>query len=178
MKRNRNSALALALLLLVALAACSKKEQPAPPNEPKKAQPAPPAQAAPVQKQVSSAGAGPGRLDFSKRTDPFKAFVAPAPAAPAPSAEAPQRGDLLPIQSFDTAKFRVVGIIAGLNENRALILDPNGKGYVVQEGMQIGSSDGRITRITPSSVEVVERYKEDNGRVRKRKIILPLAKKR
>jgi type IV pilus assembly protein PilP len=180
MKRNRNRALAALMLLVLALPVACKKEQPAPPPEPKPAPPQKPAQpAAAVQKQMSSATAHPGRIDFNRKIDPFKPF-APVVAAPTPSAQAPSKpvGEQLPIQSFEVAKFKLVGIIAGINQNRALLIDPTGKGYVVQEGMQIGTNDGRITRITASSVEVVESFKTDNGRVRKRKIVLTLAKKR
>ena len=69
-------------------------------------------------------------------------------------------------------------MIAGLKENTALIVDPGGRGYVVREGMSIGNSDGRISRITPSAIEVVERYRDDNGHMRKRIITLTLPKKK
>jgi type IV pilus assembly protein PilP len=179
--KRKNRALAALLLLLLALpTACKKEEKPAPPPEPKKPAPQKPAQpATAVQNQATSAKP-PARIDFSRKTDPFKAY-APAVAAPTPAAPqaAPIRtGDQLPIQSFDVAKFKLVGIIAGINQNRALIIDPTGKGYVVQEGMEIGTSQGRITRITASSVEVVESFKADNGRIKKRKVVLTLAKKR
>jgi type IV pilus assembly protein PilP len=84
----------------------------------------------------------------------------------------------LPIQSSEVGKFKVVGIITGLKENRALLIDPGGKGYVVHVGTPLGPNDGMITRITAETVEVVERFKEDSGRYRKRKIVLALAKKR
>ena len=86
--------------------------------------------------------------------------------------------DLLPIQSYEVSKFKVAGIIAGLRENQALVIDPNGKGYVVKAGMQIGNANGRISRITSSSVEVVERYREGGGRPKSRTIVLTLPKKR
>jgi type IV pilus assembly protein PilP len=183
MKRKLNSALAASLMLAM-LAGCKKEQPPAPPSPPPKAKPAPTAAppAPAVQKQLSSNVQQPGgNLEFGKRTDPFKPFAqAPAvPAAPAPGAAAPARsGDFLPIQSFEVSKFKVVGIVAGLKENRALLVDPAGKGYVVAVGTQIGPNDGRITRITPSAVEVVERYRQENGRYKKRKVVLPLAKKR
>jgi len=75
-------------------------------------------------------------------------------------------------------KVRVSGIITGLKENTALIIDPAGKGYVVREGMLIGINDGRINRITPSAIEVVEQYRDDNGHLRKRNILLALPKKK
>jgi len=86
--------------------------------------------------------------------------------------------DALPIQSFDTEKFRVTGIITGVRENSALVIDPNGKGYVVREGMMLGSNDGRIKRITSSTVEVEENFRDDNGRVKKRVVKLALTRKK
>jgi type IV pilus assembly protein PilP len=181
MTRNLNSKVVTALVLTALGAGCQKKETPPPPQPNKAAQPNKPAAQAPVQKAVSSAAQAPPRLDFSKRVDPFKPY-APAPP-PTPVAAAPQgggapAGDVLPIQSFELSKFKVVGIIAGLNENKALVVDPNGKGYVVQVGMLIGNANGRISRITATGVEVVESYKEGSGRVKQRKTVLTLAKKR
>ncbi len=172
---NRNSAV---LLLALALVPGCKKEEAAPAAPaPPPAQPAPaPKPAQPVQQQLSSAVKGPGALSFKK--DPFKPAivpVTPAPAAAAAGASAAPAADLLPIQSFEVSKFKVAGIIAGMRENRALLIDPNGKGYVVQVGMQVGNGNGRVTRITPSSVQVVEK---GAGRGKGRTIVLTLAKKR
>jgi type IV pilus assembly protein PilP len=182
MKRNRSTKYAVSLLLVALLFGCSKKkeEQPPPPSAPAPAaapKPAAPA-APPVAQQLSSAQGKANPLDFRKRTDPFKPY-APVVAAPAPGAQQRARSEeLLPIQSFEVSSFKVAGIIAGLTENTALLIDPKGKGYVVRQGMQIGPNDGRITRITSSAVEVVESFREDSGRVVKRKIVLTLAKKR
>jgi len=137
--------------------------------------------AAAVQKQVSTAKPAlpPGgvSLDFTNRRDPFRPYVqAPIPHANAKSLK-PVR-DLLPIQSFDTEKFRVSGIITGIRENSALVIDPNGKGYVVREGMLIGSNDGRVKRITNTAVEVEESFRDDNGRVKKRLVKLALTRKK
>ncbi|UFS69650.1 pilus assembly protein PilP [Geomonas sp. RF6] len=184
MKRlpHRNRALLCALTLMVALLpACKKKEEAPAPATPAAPQPAPAPQAAPVQKQHSSAQAqGGGQGDFKARRDPFKPFLEAQPQKPAEQQGETLRpkGDELPIQSFEVSKFRVTGIIAGIKENRALLVDPQGKPYVVQVGMVVGNHQGRITRITPSSVEVVERYRDEAGHVKKRTIVLTLAKKR
>ena len=85
---------------------------------------------------------------------------------------------LLPIQSYDLSKFKVSGIIVGLKENRALIVDPTGKGYVVRQGMAIGTNDGTIVKITPSYIEVAETYREDSGKLRKRNVKLSLMPKK
>ena len=179
---NRNST-PLLILLLALSAGCKKEEAPAPPPPPNPAQPAPAAKpAAPVQQQLSSAAKLGSSLTLKK--DPFKPFLVPqtaAPAAPGPAGARPggsPAADLLPIQSFEVSKFKVSGIVVGLRENKALVVDPSGKGYVVQVGMQIGNANGRISRITPSTVEVVERSREPGGRVKSRTIVLTLAKKR
>jgi type IV pilus assembly protein PilP len=173
------------LLLLVMLLGCSKQDESATRPQPI---PAPLAKLArqvlpralPVQKQLSSAAKTGSPMDFRHRTDPFKAFATAVVAAPPPHGAPASRHslDLLPIQSSEVGKFKVVGIITGLKENRALLIDPGGKGYVVHVGTPLGPNDGMITRITAETVEVVERFKEDSGRYRKRKIVLALAKKR
>ncbi|HEY6871491.1 MAG TPA: pilus assembly protein PilP [Geobacteraceae bacterium] len=137
----------------------------------------------PIQKQATSAkaaGIAAQSLDFSKKKDPFKPFIVveTAPQQKAKPAIVSRPGDLLPIQNYDVNKFRVSGIIVGLRENSALIIDPTGRGYVVKVGMLIGNNNGRISRIRPSSLEVVEQYRDDKGRTKKNTIVLPLSKKK
>lgn len=136
----------------------------------------------PVQIQPSSAkgtASGVMNYDFKNKKDPFKAFLMPTePSASKAKMVKARTSELLPIQNYDVSKFTVSGIITGLKENKALIIDPTGKGYVVRQGMLIGNNDGRITRISPSSIEISEQFRDDSGHVKKRKIVLPLAKKK
>ncbi|WP_236685655.1 pilus assembly protein PilP [Geobacter pickeringii] len=120
--------------------------------------------------------ATPSQPDFANRKDPFKPFVE-AKSEKAPSSKSAPIGGLLPIQSYPAEQFKVSGIIVGLRENKALVVDPAGKGYVVKEGMSIGSSNGVITRIAPAFIEVSERFRADNGRMTKRTVKLSLSKK-
>ncbi|WP_198419572.1 pilus assembly protein PilP [Geomonas oryzae] len=172
---NLNSVVLLLALALVP--GCKKEEAPAPAPAPNQPHPAPaPTPAPPVQQQMSSVAKASGVPSFKK--DPFKPVIVPATPAPTSTAAGPSvspAADLLPIQSFEVSKFKVSGIIAGMRENRALLIDPNGKGYVVQVGMQVGNANGRVTRITPSAVEIVEK---GAGRGKGRTIVLTLAKKR
>lgn len=119
-------------------------------------------------------------LDFTTRRDPFKPFAQmPVPAQTVSGKAAKSRvRDLLPIQSFETEKFKVSGIVTGLKANSALVIDPNGKGYVVKEGMLIGNNDGHVKRVTNSTVEIEESFRDDNGRVRKRLVKLTLLRKK
>jgi type IV pilus assembly protein PilP len=181
--RNPNNHLLLRAGLITVLslflaAGCSKKEQqsaPAPQQSEKPLVKIKPA----VQKQSSSAKVAENLLpqfNFSAKKDPFKALVDESPPAKA-RLSAAKGFETLPIQRYEVTKFRISGIITGLKENRALIIDPTGKGYVVKEGMLIGDGDGRITRITSTFIEVIEQYREDTGRVRKRTIKLTLPQK-
>lgn len=117
---------------------------------------------------------------FKNKKDPFKPLITP-PEAAAPikvSSNAKLRpADALPIQSLETSQFTVTGIITGLKENKALLVDPVGKGYVVKLGMLIGDNGGHVSKISTSTVEVSEQYRDDKKHVKTRIIVLPLAKK-
>ena len=171
-------------VIVATLASCNKHEQPAPAN-PAPAQPAKaamPQQQIPVQKQVNSALALPpapvNHFDFSNKRDPFRPFVI-VKASQAPSAGNLQKRVLsaLPIHSFDVGQFNLIGIVTGGRQNEAMVVDPNGKGYVIKVGMTIGKNEGLITSITNSGVDVVEQFRDDSGRVRKETIKITLPRK-
>lgn len=136
-----------------------------------------------IQKQVTSARISlpPAaiNLDFTNRRDPFKPFIqAPVTKQAGSGKDSRMVKDALPIQNFATENFRISGIITGIKENSALVIDPKGKGYVVREGMLIGNNEGRIKRITNSTIEVEEKFRDDNGRVKKRLVKLALTRKK
>jgi type IV pilus assembly protein PilP len=180
MKKNPNNRIYFVACLLVVLGTVSScKKQEAPPTPPT----TPAVKVAkPVQLPLSSAKiVSPVEqlLDFSKKKDPFRP-LAVEPSRPQATHQVKSRvftGEGLPIQNYDVMKFRVSGIISGFKENTALVIDPTGKGYVVKEGMLMGNMGGRISRITPSTVDVVEQYQDDHGRIRKRTVRLTLHKK-
>jgi len=168
--RKRNSQFLGMVVLIAAFwpaGGCNKESPPPPP-----VQHAPVVKARPpVQNQQSSAKISQNpatSLDFSNRKDPFRRYIEPTIEAAKENGGAAfaQRKDLLPIQSFELSKFKVAGIIVGLKENYAMVIDPTGKGYVVKKGMLIGSNDGRIREITATAIVVDEVY-NDNGRIRK-----------
>lgn len=138
----------------------------------------------PIQKQISTAvrvlSPGSVSLDFTERRDPFKPFAQIPAGQQAASGKISRTKvrDPLPIQNFDAEKYRITGIITGLKENSALVIDPSGKGFVVKAGMQIGNNDGYIKKITDSAVEVEEAFSDEKGRVRKRLIKLTLIRKK
>jgi len=186
------------LLLAAAIPGCKKDPPPPPPQV--KPLPAKTAQAIsvkPVQSAVSSARISVVKspvqiqlstakkpalptapsLDFTGKRDPFKPYAL-MPAQQQTRTTKSRTHDPLPIQSFDVEKFKISGIVTGLKENSALVIDPNGKGYVVKAGMPIGNNDGYVKRVTGSTVEVEESFRDDNGRVRKRLVKLTLLRKK
>lgn len=181
-KRARNKhVIILFLVLSLAVSGCKKKtETPQPQAKPQ----APVTQVQkPVQKQLSSAQVGGGNapaLNFSLKKDPFKPLIAKAePSAGKNAAPVISKNtNMLPIQSFDASKFKVSGIVAGLKENKALIIDPAGKGYVVKQGMLIGNNNGRITKISNNAIEIAEQFRDESGHTKKRVIKLTLSPKR
>lgn len=185
-KLPRNNAVRggmVALAFVAALAGCgTKAPAPAAPqpgaSAPKPA--APPAK--PVQKPLSSSLTLPppsvNQFDFSNKKDPFKPFVVAKAEQKAP--EARERRVLkegIPIHRFDVTQFTLIGIVTGDRENRAMVVDPDHKGYVLRVGMTIGKNEGRVTAITASGVEVLEQFRDDNGKVRRERIRLTLPRK-
>jgi len=135
-----------------------------------------------VQAVVSSALRVPpvssNQFDFTNKKDPFKPFVA-AKSEPMNTANALKKAkrNSLPIHSFDVGQFKLIGIITGGRENRAMVTDPAGKGYVLRVGMFIGKNDGKVVSITSNGVDILEQYVDDNGRIRKENIKLTLPRK-
>lgn len=178
-KRNNYYPVLLLLLAVLLLSGgCNKEEQSSSVPAAHKAigKSTPP----PVQKQqstVSIPAINSTSLDFVNRKDPFKPFATAKPE-PEKGVGSLRSGDLLPIQSYEVSKFKVVGIIVGLKENRALVIDPSGKGYVVKKGMLIGDSDGRIERITATTIDILEKYRNESGRIKSRTVKLTLPQKK
>lgn len=168
--------LACCLLVVSVTAGGCKKEEAPPPPPP---QPATVQQPKPVvQKPISTVRLAPAQgnqLDFSAKKDPFKPYVTVRVASPAD-----KKGDskpVLPLHSFDVSQFRLIGIVADAKGNKAMVVDPANKGYVLKQGMTIGKNEGKISRIDTSGVEVVEQFRDENNKVRKETIKIPLLRK-
>ena len=64
-----------------------------------------------------------------------------------------------PLQRYAVEELRVVGVIwADAGKAKALIEDPEGKGYVVGIGTLVGDQEGKIIQIHPEQVVVEERF--------------------
>lgn len=69
-----------------------------------------------------------------------------------------------PLQMFEIDQLKLVGVVSGIAQPRAMVEDPAGKGYVVQIGTMIGKNFGRVVRITADGLIIAEDYRDPNGR--------------
>lgn len=134
-----------------------------------------------VQKAISSVKMAPAQtnqLDFSAKKDPFKPYISVKVATPAELSKLKRNlKPQLPIHSFDVSQFRLIGTVTDPKGNKAMAVDPAGKGYVLRVGMTIGKNEGKIIRIDTSGVDVVEQFYDDNNKMRKESIRIPLLRK-
>ena len=177
---NSHSSMIVVVFVCVLLSTACDKKQPQLPL-PVSSQPVK-AVIKPVQKQASSVSRIPApvvnQFDFSSKKDPFKPFlVVKVEPKNSPDAVRKTQRSALPIHSFDVSQFKLIGIITGGRENQAMVTDPGGKGYVLKVGMLIGKNDGRIVSISSNGVDILEQFRDDNGRVRKENIKLTLPRK-
>lgn len=104
------------------------------------------------------------------RRDPFLSILNPAKAGPA----GPLAENLPPLQRFNVAELTVVGIIWGGFGYTAMMQTPDGRGYTVQRGAKIGTSNGIVTAITEKAVIVEERFTDIYGKKQVREYAKPL----
>lgn len=61
------------------------------------------------------------------------------------------------LERHDIQEFKLVGIITGPKQNRALLMGPDSKMHVVSESAVIGTRKGLITKIRPGGLTVYEK---------------------
>jgi len=89
--------------------------------------------------------------DPTGKRDPFRSFIIEQQQARAKQ----ERG---PLEQFDLSQLLVVAVVWGTERPRALVQDPSGRDYVVEQGTPIGKNDGTVLRIQDNSVLVRETY--------------------
>lgn len=106
------------------------------------------------------AGLGTGGSDFvydpiGKR-DPFRSFVLDR----LKELEQNTKG---PLEQFDLNQLTVLGVVWETDNRRALVADPSGQAYIVNEGDQIGTNEGTVIRIDDNLMMVRETYVDHMG---------------
>jgi type IV pilus assembly protein PilP len=107
---------------------------------------------------------GPGKYVYSPlgRRDPFQPLVVVEKKKSTFVSDAP----LTPLQKFDLGQFKLIGVIVGKGESKAMVIAPDGKSYILKRGVAIGKNNGVVKEIRPNSVLVKERYEDFTGAVR------------
>lgn len=116
---------------------------------------------------LSSAWAqGPEFTYKMDKRDPFKPFLQKEePVRPKGVPETP-------LLKFDISQLRLVAIVVGVEGNRAMLEDPEGRGYIVKEGDYVGRRYGQVKKIMVDRVLIEETYKDALGRIQKRQVFL------
>lgn len=70
-----------------------------------------------------------------------------------------------PLEMHAVDRYKVIGILTGPSRMRAVLIDPEGKNYIVSERMKIGLRDGAILKIYHDRVRVREKIKNILGQV-------------
>ena len=75
---------------------------------------------------------------------------------------------MTPLQKFDLEQLRLIGVIVGRGEPRAMVISPDGKSFILKKGIKIGKNNGSVYDITTEAVLVNERYFDFTGEVKSR----------
>lgn len=157
--------MAMLLLSVVGITACKKEEEAPVQVKPVKKV------AVPVQAQITTTKKYEYVYDPTGKRDPFKPFIELSKKA------AEGKGvPMTPLQSYEIAELRLVGVIILPGKKVAMIEDPTGKGYSVKEGALIGKNDGRIVEIAKDEVLIEERYVDEMARTKTRKVSMRIPK--
>lgn len=90
----------------------------------------------------------------------------------------PKKQKVTPMEKYEIEKYKLIGIMINQRIKSAVFEDPEGKGWVVKEGSNIGQEEAKIKKIVPEGVYVEEIIIDDKGKQHKNEIFIPLKKVR
>jgi len=73
---------------------------------------------------------------------------------------------LTPLQKFGLKEIRLMAIVIGKGEPRAMVVAPDKKAYTLTRGVKIGRNKGVVQEITPEEIIVEERFRDFAGTTR------------
>lgn len=114
-------------------------------------------------------------IDFEHLRDPFESYLAVM------RQQAQQRSQQWksdhprePLEAFDLSTLKLVAIFSMGKKQVAMVEDSTGKGYVVRVGSYMGTSSGRVTKITKDSLILTEKTIAPTGEIVNREVTLTL----
>lgn len=149
-------------LFAAGLAGCSEDSAPTPAAPPKVVTSAPVKEAPAADVQQAEEQTEPEYVyETEGRRDPF---------LPLTAIRKPVGGEvtepLTPLQQYELGQYRLIGVIVGLDQPRAMVVAPDGKSYILKKGIKIGKNNGVVLDISGESVQVEEKYYDFSGNVR------------
>lgn len=111
--------------------------------------------------------------DPEQRRDPFKEFAPKINTVINKEAtdEGSVMGPLAPLQRYSLDELNLAGIIWGVNEPKAMFLDPKGQTYIVGKDERIGHKNGYIAEIREGEVVIIETEKVKGKLISSAKVI-------
>ena len=97
------------------------------------------------------------------RRDPFRSILVKTEIAK--SLEG-----LPPLQKTDLEELRLIGIVWGNFGYSAMVQTPDGKGYSLRVGTQVGPNEGSVKRITKRFLLIEEKYTDIFGESKTREV--------
>ena len=91
------------------------------------------------------------------KRDPFR------PLSLKPKASPRARENLSPLERYELGQLKLVGIIWGIKEPKAMVEDAIGLGYIVKVGTLIGPNEGKVKAIKPTEVVIEEHVTDFYG---------------
>jgi type IV pilus assembly protein PilP len=87
-----------------------------------------------------------------------------------------EEDELTPLQRVSISELQLVGIIKDPEGNRALIQTPDGRGYFLRVGVQVGKNNGIVEKILADRVVIREKKADFLGQINVSEEVLELKK--
>jgi type IV pilus assembly protein PilP len=111
------------------------------------------------------------------KPDPFKPLVEEPKEAPPPpprKLEAAERPNATPLERVDVSQIKLVALVWGISEPRALVETPKGEGFIIALGTPIGKNYGTVAQITAAGVVIEEKLESSPGKFKTQERTLKL----
>lgn len=114
----------------------------------------------------------PGAYRYSSRgmVDPFTPFIQEEVQPEQEEPQEPQR-PLTPLEKIELSQLKLVGILWRNDPGQsplAMVELPDGKGFILRQGLSIGRNQGRIVSILPDRIIVSEKVRDIYGTMREK----------
>jgi len=107
-----------------------------------------------------------GKYDPAAHRDPFR--------PPNLTTAAAETSPKTPLEGYEIGQLKLVGIISGLRDTRAMVEDSAGLGYIVTAGTPIGTAGGVVRQIEPRRVLIEETSTNFYGEKQPREVVMEL----